>query len=142
MLVADTRVESRWPQFGPLAVEAGAGSMLCTPLAVQDNVYGSLSLVSSVPDAFDEEAQTLAAVFAAHATLALLSVSEVRNLRSMADSRDLIGQAKGILMERFRLTSAEAFSTLVRTSQHHNVKLRTLCQQLADTGELPDVPAR
>ena len=98
---------------------------------------GSLSLVSSRPHAFDEEAVGLAAVFAAHATLALVGAEEVRNLTAMVSSRDVIGQAKGILMERLKLTNQEAFATLVRASQNNNIKLRVLCEQLNETGALP-----
>ena len=137
VVVCDVSAETRWPVFCARAQPMGVGSMLCTPLAVDDRIVGSLSLVSSRPHAFDEEAGELAAVFAAHATLALVGAEEVRNLTAMVSSRDVIGQAKGILMERLKLTNQEAFATLVRASQKHNIKLRVLCEQLIRTGALP-----
>jgi len=137
VVVDDMRAETRWPVFSTRVQSLGVGSMICTPLTVENRVVGSLSLASSRPHAFDEEAIGLAEVFAAHATLALVGAEEVRNLKAMASSRDVIGQAKGILMERFQLTNQEAFAVLVRLSQHHNVKLRVLCEQLNETGVLP-----
>ncbi len=139
ILLRDAKTERRWPIFTARAQQWQVRSILCTPLAVQDEVFGSLSLVSTEPDAFDRESQVLAAVFAAHATLALSAVRQARNLTAKADSRDIIGQAKGILMERYKLTGPQAFQTLVRLSQTHNIKLRTLCEELAHTGALPEV---
>jgi transcriptional regulator with GAF, ATPase, and Fis domain len=137
VVVCDVRAETRWPLFSARVKGLGVGSMICTPLAVEDKVIGSLSLASSRPHAFDDEAAGLAAVFAAHATLALVGAEEVRNLTAMVCSRDVIGQAKGILMERLKLTNQEAFATLVRASQKHNIKLRVLSEQLIQTGVLP-----
>ena len=139
ILLRDTETDPRWPIFTDRARQWQVRSILCTPLAVQDEVFGSLSLVSTERDAFDRESQLLAAVFAAHATLALSAVRLARNLTAKADSRDIIGQAKGILMERYKLTGPQAFQTLVRLSQSHNIKLRTLCEELAVTGALPGV---
>jgi len=137
VVVNDVSAETRWPVFSTRLKPMGVGSMICTPLTVENKVVGSLTLASSRPHAFDEESIGLAEVFAAHATLALVGAEEVRNLKAMASSRDVIGQAKGILMERFQLTNQEAFAVLVRLSQHHNVKLRVLCEQLNETGVLP-----
>ena len=137
VVVGEVSTETRWPLFSQRVQPMGIGSMICTPLTVEDKVVGSLTLASSRPHAFDEEAAGLAEVFAAHATLALVGAEEVRNLTAMAASRDVIGQAKGILMERLKLTNQEAFATLVRASQNHNIKLRVLCEQLNETGVLP-----
>jgi len=137
VVVSEVSTETRWPLFSARVTSLGVGSMLCTPLAAHDRILGSLSLISSRPRAFDQEAAGLAAVFATHAALALVGVEEVRNLKAMASSRDLIGQAKGILMERYKLSAEKAFSVLVRTSQDNNIKLRALCDQLINTGKLP-----
>lgn len=136
VLVTDLRTDSRWPRFAGAAAQLGVRSMLCTPLAAQDRILGSLTLSSAQPDAFDGESMAVAAVFAAHATLALLGVHQVRDLNAMADTRDLIGQAKGILMERYKIAPDAAFRLLLTASQNTNVKLRRVCEQLADTGEL------
>jgi transcriptional regulator with GAF, ATPase, and Fis domain len=134
---ADLATETRWPLFTPQAHRLGVGSMYCTPLAAGDRVYGSLSLASGRPDAFDEESRTLAAIFAANATLALAGQEWRHNLTVALSSRDVIGQAKGILMERFRLTPDAAFALLVKASQATHTKLRTVSEELCRTGVLP-----
>ena len=138
IVVPDLAADARWTHFTPAALQAGAASLLCTPLAAAGATYGALTLISSQPRAFDDDSAALAAVFAAHATLALTGVRDVRNLTAMADTRDSIGQAKGILMERHQLTADQAFQLLVRTSQASNTKLRDLCHHLITTGRLPN----
>lgn len=65
------------------------------------------------------------------------ATAQIRQLHSALDSRDLIGQAKGILMERYRLTPDDAFALLARASQETNVKLREVAAELTRTGALP-----
>lgn len=129
--------ETRWPLFTPAATNLGVGSMMCTALVADNRSYGSLSLASAHPHAFDEESQALAAVFADNATLALAGQEWRRNMTAALSSRDVIGQAKGILMERYRLTPDEAFALLVKASQQTHTKLRTVSEELCRTGELP-----
>ena len=88
------------------------------------------------PGAIDEHTEMLAAVFAAHAAVALINVQDLGNLRAMAASRDLIGQAKGILMARNNTTADEAFAALVHASQHSNRKLRDICSYLITHGSI------
>jgi transcriptional regulator with GAF, ATPase, and Fis domain len=135
--VSNLATESRWPLFSPAANRLGVGSMMCTPLVAQDRIYGSLSLAAGRPDAFDEESRALAAVFAAHAAIALAGRHWRRNMIVALDSRDVIGQAKGILMERYRLSADAAFALLVKASQNSHTKLRTLSDELCRTGVLP-----
>jgi GAF domain-containing protein len=138
----DLASESRWPLFTPEANRLGVGSMYCTPLAAGDRIYGSLSLAAGRPNAFDEESRVLAAVFAANATLALAGHEWRQNMAVALSSRDVIGQAKGILMERFRLTPDAAFALLVKASQTTHTKLRTVSEELCRTGVLPTLPAK
>jgi transcriptional regulator with GAF, ATPase, and Fis domain len=138
--VPDLPGETRWPLFTAAASQLGVGSMMCTSLVAQNRVYGSLSLASGRPHAFDAESQALATVFAANATIALAGQEWRRNMTAALASRDVIGQAKGILMERYRLTPDAAFALLVKASQHAHIKLRTISEELCRTGELP-IPA-
>jgi GAF domain-containing protein len=108
--VRDIRSELRWPAFSAQVSRFGVGSMLCTPLTAEDRILGSLTLASTRPNAFDEDSVGLAAVFATHAAIALVGANHVRGLTAMASSRDLIGQAKGILMERYKLSPDKAFA--------------------------------
>ncbi|MEO7259785.1 MAG: GAF and ANTAR domain-containing protein [Jatrophihabitantaceae bacterium] len=135
--VTNVATETRWPRFAAAAIRLGVGSMMCTPLMVQDRIYGSLSLASGIPDAFDEESQALAAVFAANITIALAGEQWRRNMTAALSSRDVIGQAKGILMERHRLTPDAAFALLVKASQQTHTKLRIVSDELCRTGVLP-----
>ena len=137
VLVPDVRADPRWPTFARFAGECAVGSLLCTPLAVQSADHGSLMLLATAPHAFDEQAQAMAAVFAAHVTLALVGLREVRQLTAMAQGRDAIGQAKGILMERHRMNADDAFALLVQASQRANLKVREVSRQLIATGSLP-----
>jgi transcriptional regulator with GAF, ATPase, and Fis domain len=143
--VPDLPGETRWPRFTAAATGLGVGSMMCTSLIAQNRIYGSLSLASGRPHAFDEESQALATVFAANATIALAGQEWRRNMTAALASRDVIGQAKGILMERYRLTPDAAFALLVKASQHTHTKLRAICEELCRTGALPipeGIPAR
>lgn len=132
----DLRTESRWPAFTAGMTELPVRSMLSLPLYVSDGGIGSLSLYAAEPDAFDERSREICLVFASHAAVALAAAQKEEGLLLALDSRDVIGQAKGILMERYRIGGQQAFLLLVRLSQHHNVKLRDLAAELVTTGTL------
>ncbi len=141
VLVRDVAIETRWELFIAAAVGVGVRSMLCTPLVAGSRTYGSLSLTSSRAGAFDDESEQLARVFATHAAVALSGAEFRYSIGAALESRDLIGQAKGILMERYGVSPQVAFAILVKVSQNSNVKLREVCAQLCRDGGLP-VPIR
>lgn len=133
----DTSDEPRWPRFAALAAELGIGSMLSFRLYVTDQDLGALNVYSPHPAAFTVESERVGLLFAAHAAVAMASAQQVTQLEQAIDTRDLIGQAKGILMERHKLTADQAFALLVRASQHTNTKLAVIAGYLCHTGELP-----
>ncbi|SDO68166.1 GAF and ANTAR domain-containing protein [Lentzea jiangxiensis] len=135
--VPDVVHDERWPAFGRKAAEFEVGSMLSFQLYVQGEDLGALNLYASEPNAFDDESRHVGSLFAGHAAIALASAQERRELSAAVETRDLIGQAKGILMERHKLSADQAFTVLVRASQHTNVKLRDIAEQLTTTGQLP-----
>ena len=140
VIVHDLRTDTRWPTFtarSPWEVR----SLLCTPLAVSGRTAGVLAVLSTQAWAFDDTSARRAGVVATHTALALTHNEQVRNLTAMAHSRDVIGQAKGILMARHHLTAEQAYQVLSRASQDRNVKLAALCQTVADTGETPTATA-
>ena len=137
VVVHDLRTDSRWPVFSARA-PWHVRSVLCTPLRTGTREQGVLILSATAAWAFDDNSAAAAAAIAAHSAVALVHREEIANLHAMTSSRDIIGQAKGILMERHRLTADGAFEVLRRASQTHNVNVRTLSAQLADTGDLPD----
>lgn len=138
--VPDLRNEPRWPEFARRAWEAGAGSMLSFQLYVEGDNLGALNLYSHQPDAFDDDSEHVGLLVAAHAAIAYAGAKALDQLHQGMDTRDLIGQAKGILIERYQITGDQAFSVLVRTSQDLNRKLRDVADELVRTGELAGRP--
>jgi hypothetical protein len=135
--------DPRWPHFGPQAGAAGVRSLLALAL-VGDGVSGALNLYARYPAAFGAVDRARGVVLASLAALALTvaeahdeEVRRAENLRQALATRELIGQAQGILMERERITADQAFDILRRASQHLNTKLREVAQRLVDTGERP-----
>lgn len=136
--IQDMTATNRWPQFARLAVELGVGSMLCLPLWINDRRLGSLSLYGSVQRAFDDQVpKRMALLLSTHAALALADAQRTDKLHRAAMSRDIIGQAKGILMERHRITAEAAFAMLVDASQDTNRKVVAIAEAIATTGQLP-----
>ena len=127
--------EPRWPKFAARAVELGIHSMLSVQLFVEGNTMGALNLYSTKPNAFDDEDENIALVLGAHAAVAMAASRIRANLEFALSSRDLIGQAKGILMERYKIGGQEAFEMLVWASQNSHTKLRDVALALTETGE-------
>ncbi|WP_246080949.1 GAF and ANTAR domain-containing protein [Modestobacter altitudinis] len=139
--VDDVAAEERWPAFAREASALGVGSMLCFQLFVEGDKLGALNLYSRQRNAFDGESHDIGLMFAGHAAVALAGAEHEENLRGGMAHRDVIGQAKGILMERYKLTADQAFGVLVRTSSLTNRKLRDIADDLSTTGQLPAAPS-
>jgi hypothetical protein len=140
-----------WPQFGPAAADRGYFSVLSTALVVDaqpPRLSGALNIYSRAPGRLgDEMTRDRALLLATHASLALARTEAIRlaelretQLRRALDTRDVIGQAKGILMNRRGSTADEAFELLRRTSQDLNVKLAELAHTLATRHTELDLP--
>jgi GAF domain-containing protein len=132
----DLTTDTRWPLLHATAAQRGLRSALCLPLTVSGGTSAVLGLYSRRAGAFDAGCEAFAGAFAEHAGLALGAVAAQANLRDALEGRDVIGQAKGILMERFKLNSDDAFRLLVDASQHTQTKLRTVAERLCLTGEI------
>ena len=137
--IDDFSTERRWPNFAASAVKLGIHAMLCVPLWVDDRRLGSLSLYAHSAAAFDDSSKRLADLYATHGAVALLEAQRADQLQRAIVSRDVIGQAKGILMERHRITADQAFTLLKGVSQKLNAKITEVAETLAATGELPYV---
>jgi transcriptional regulator with GAF, ATPase, and Fis domain len=125
--------EQRWPHFAARAQqETGITSMLCFRLFIEGDTLGALNLQSKAADAFTEESRTVGLVFAAHAAVALSTAMHDEQMEEALQSRDLIGQAKGMLMAREGVSADEAFDMLRRASQRLNVKLRDVAQSMVE----------
>jgi hypothetical protein len=120
----------RWPRFAPHAVDAGYRAILSTQLTADKSMRAALNLYAREPCAFDQEARRTAGLFGVQAAILLYGHEHVGHLQRAVDSRDVIGQAKGILMERFTVSDDEAFQMLVRSSQETNMKLVDVAEWL------------
>jgi GAF domain-containing protein len=89
-----------------------------------------LTAYARKPGAFDEDATRIGRLFTTHVSIALESATVREQLTEAMHTRDLIGQATGILMERQAIDAAAAFESLVRASQRENVKLRDLARRI------------
>ena len=137
--LSDIAAEQRWPAFTARARELGVGSMLAVQLFVREDDLGALNLHSAEPNAFDDSSEHVALMFAAHAAVAMANVQQQQDMRAAVSTREVIGQAQGILMERFKITADMAFRLLVRASQDTNRKLRDIADELTATGQLPGI---
>ncbi|MBB4692660.1 GAF and ANTAR domain-containing protein [Paractinoplanes abujensis] len=137
IVVDDMTTDDRWPEFSAVAVREGVCSMLCVPLWVDNLRLGTLSLYGERTAAFGESERRLAAVYGTLAALALADGQRVAQLTAALETRDLIGQAKGILIERLRITPDAAFDLLSTISQNSNQKLVSVAERLVNTGEVP-----
>jgi GAF domain-containing protein len=134
---ADLAAEDRWPGFSHAAAAMGVRSMLAVQLYVEGGNLGALNMYAAAPGAFTSDDETVALLLAAHAAIAIQGSRNEHNLRLALDHRDVIGQAKGILMERYKVDHLTAFRLLNAASQRSNRKLYDVAEHLAVTGEMP-----
>ena len=135
----DLITETRWPQFSRRAVEeTGVRSMLAFRLFVAADTLGSLNLYSKQPGAFTEESLAVGTIFAAHASVALRAArtkEDLARLREVVETRELIGQAKGILMGRRGISSEAATELLCRGAERLKIELRELARRVVEGEE-------
>ena len=129
----DFRSEDRWPQYSPAVVELGVLSGVSFKLYTANRTAGALNLFAFKPNAFDGEAETFGIVLAAHAAAAILASREGEELQSALSTRDRIGQAKGIIMERYGVDDIRAFEMLRKLSQDSNTRLADIAQRVIET---------
>ncbi|MEV5967375.1 GAF and ANTAR domain-containing protein [Kribbella sp. NPDC051952] len=135
--VPDVATDNRWPHWQTAAAEAGIGSALHVPMTAGDRTIGVLSLYNDHPDAFSFDDEAIAHILARHASVAVATARHEVAMTQAVDARKLVGQAMGILMERFDLDADQAFAVLRRYSQDTNTKLRDVANQLVNTRKLP-----
>ena len=125
-------LESRWPEFASRGHAAtGVTSIMSHRLFAEKDTMGALNLYSTQADAFGPTDVALGAVFATHAAVAMEAAKLARGFQQNVDSRDIIGQAKGIIMASTGCTADAAFGVLVRQSQHENRKIAEIASELA-----------
>ncbi|GAB3696795.1 GAF and ANTAR domain-containing protein [Nocardiopsis oceani] len=135
--IHDTLAEPRWPDFVEGVAGLGMRGMMSAQLFTRREVLGGLNLYSTETGAFDEGSARVGEILAAHAAVALSSAQNDESLRDAIRTRERIGEATGILMERYKLTSQQAFALLAKASQNLNTKLRDLAEEIVHTGDFP-----
>jgi GAF domain-containing protein len=142
-LVEDMAEEQRWPDYAAHVIRLGVRSSLSIPLPFQGVSIGALNNYATRPGAFGpgdvplgQEVAAFVAIAVGNAEAAARATDDVDNMRRAMASRAVIEQAKGILMERYKVTSEQAFTLLTHASQRSNVKLRDISEELTTTGVL------
>jgi GAF domain-containing protein len=133
-LIDDMATDGQWPRFAARASGLGVGSLLAAQLDTGRGSIGALNLYAVNPHSFTEQSRSIAAAFAAHAAVALASAQREAHLRTAVESRQAIGQAVGMLMERHRLAADAAFDLLVSASQRSSMKLRDIAARVVEMG--------
>jgi hypothetical protein len=128
---SDLGSDPRFPRYGAEAVAVGVRAQMGVRLFDTPTSQGALNLYSTGVGAFDD-ATSVSALFTHQAGQAIAYAAEIGNLTQAVQSRTVIGQAIGILMERYSLNDERAFAFLQRLSSHRNVKLRQVAQELVD----------
>ncbi|HEU0287998.1 MAG TPA: GAF and ANTAR domain-containing protein [Nocardioidaceae bacterium] len=138
--IRDTREDERWPNWCADVAKLGIRSVLTVRLATLKNTIGVINAYGEYPECFDADDLAVVHVLAQHAAVALATARNESTLWQAIDARKTIGQAQGILMERFDLTPDQAFGVLRRYSQAHNIKLSAVAGLLISTRKLPGEP--
>jgi GAF domain-containing protein len=132
--VDDLATDRRWPKLAARVEELGAHSMVCFQLFVTgDSTLGSLDVLATEPNVFTDESEHIGLMFASHAAIALAGAQELDGVTTALINRDVIGQAKGILMERYKINADGAFALLTRQSQTAHRKLIDVALELVNS---------
>ena len=129
----DLRDDPRWPRYAAAAVAAGVRSMLSFQLQTARNGVGALNMFGLDPREVDPSAEAIGALLATLATVALMVANSQEQFATALSSRDVIGQAKGMLMNHFKVDTVRAFAMLRELSQTSNTPVRIIAQQIVDT---------
>lgn len=132
-VVENARHDQRWPNYMPRAAQRGLRAQLALGLFSDEATLGGLNLYSTQSDTVDGDAVQIAELFASHAAIALGRSRHEGQLTEAIASRKAIGQAIGILMERYQIDEDRAFQFLIRSSQTGNIKLRAVAEELVNS---------
>ncbi|WP_148572611.1 GAF and ANTAR domain-containing protein [Nocardioides caldifontis] len=133
VVVEHARHDQRWPNYMPKAVKAGLRAQLALRLYTDQDTLGGLNLYSTEAETVHPDAVAMAELFATHAAIALDRARYDHQLNEALGSRKTIGQAVGLLMQRYQIDEDRAFHFLVRASSTSNMKLRAIAQEVVDT---------
>ena len=126
--------DPRFPRYAAIALAAGINAQAGIRLFDAPKSRGALNLYARESGSF-ADLGALGALFQHQSAVAIAYARQIENLQEAVRTRGMIGQAVGIVMERYQLTDDRAFAFLTRLSQHGNVKLRTLAEQIVSTSD-------
>ncbi|MEU4390253.1 GAF and ANTAR domain-containing protein [Kribbella sp. NPDC023855] len=130
--VNDLANDPRWPDFGPKAAALGFGSQVAFQFRAAPHVRGALNLYAQEPNSIDQDSIHLGSMFAGQIAVAMGWARQDQTLTEALATRNIIGQAVGIVMERYKLDSDRAFAFLTRLSQTSNTKLNVIAAALVE----------
>jgi GAF domain-containing protein len=136
VIIPDLAVEDRWPGW-PTTDNHSLRSLLVVRLKIDNRPAGVLLAGHTEIGAFGDDEEAIAHIIARHASIAVAGARQQATLAQAVDARKLVGQAMGILMERYDISDDQAFAILRRYSQDTNTKLRTIALDLIQTRTLP-----
>jgi GAF domain-containing protein len=142
IVVPEARHDQRWPRYMPEAVRRGLRAQLAVGLYSDQHSLGGLNLYSTDSDQIDDDAIGIAQLFASQAAIALGRSRKEFQLSEALESRKIIGQAMGLVMQKYELDEDHAFQFLVRASSTGNVKLRDLAGELVRAANARATDAR
>jgi GAF domain-containing protein len=144
--VPDSHREERWPRFMPRAVARGLTGLMGVRLLLHGRTLGGLNLYSTREGGIEPALEATARLFATHAALAVGNARHEEELHTALHTRKVVGQAIGIVMERYELDEDRAFAYLARVSQHSGTPLRTVATEMVlrttERNAVPDVRPR
>jgi transcriptional regulator with GAF, ATPase, and Fis domain len=131
--IDDVAAEQRWQDYcRDIADGSPIRSVMSFRLFTDRHGMGLLSFYSERPHAFDAESVEVGLIMATHTALAWNMLRRDQQFRSALASRDIIGQAKGMIMERFHVNAVQAFELLSRLSQNSNTPVTEVARQLVE----------
>lgn len=126
---SDVATDPRWPLYGPKVAASGCATQVAVPLTTSSKSSAVLNLYSSARGGLDGLGMA-GTVFASHAAVAWCGTTQLRDLSEALGRRKTVGQAIGIVMERYGIGEDAAFAFLTRASQTANVKLRDIAASI------------
>jgi hypothetical protein len=131
--ISDLEEDFRWPKYRTDALaETPIRSIMAFQLFIADRSMGALNVYAEEPGAFDDETEDVGLIFATHSAVAWNAARRDEQLQRALASRDMIGQAKGMIMERYNIGAIQAFEMLRKLSQDSNVPLARIAEELID----------
>jgi GAF domain-containing protein len=138
--VANLETDDRFPLYRQDALaETPIRSIMAFQLFIADETMGALNVYSEQPDAFGAESRNIGLIFAAHSSVAWNAARRDEQFKRALASRDTIGQAKGMIMERYGVDAVQAFALLRKLSQDSNTPLVEIAAELVSKGSSSDL---